>query len=84
MRAVAAIDAVAKGPVPESEPLERFAVYSAMAGKSRLARSIESSVGAMRKTMIPVTTKGLGELPRPLTPEELAELTRWIDMLDRI
>ena len=84
IRAVAAIDAVAKGPVAESEPLERFAVYSAMADKSRLAKSIESSVDAMRKTMIPVTTKGLGELPRSLTPEELAELMRWVDMLDRI
>jgi serine protease Do len=84
IRAVAAGDATPKSPMAESEPLERFAVYSAAAAKSRLAKPIESAVDAMRKTMIPVTTKGLGELPRPLTAEELAELIRWIDMLDRI
>jgi hypothetical protein len=33
---------------------------------------------------VPVTQKDLGKDPRDLTPEELAELARWIDMLDRI
>ena len=33
---------------------------------------------------IPLTAKNLGEMPRSLTPDEWAELVRWIDMLDRI
>ena len=38
----------------------------------------------MRRMMIPVTAKSLGEVPRYLKPDELAQLVRWIDMLDRI
>ena len=33
---------------------------------------------------IPVTVKNLGDVPRYLNAEELAELARWIDTLDRI
>jgi len=33
---------------------------------------------------VPVTLKDLGEQPRYLNADELAELARWIDMLDRI
>ena len=32
----------------------------------------------------PVTLNGLGEQPRPLNADELAELIRWIDTLDRL
>ena len=38
----------------------------------------------MRKAKIPVTVKNLGDVPRYLNAEELAELVRWIDTLDRI
>jgi pimeloyl-ACP methyl ester carboxylesterase len=84
IRAVAAVDAVPAGQTPENEPPYRLAVYSASAHNSRLARSIETSVAAMRKMKVPVTTKNLGEATRALTTDELAELARWIDMLDRI
>jgi serine protease Do len=82
--AVAAVEAVPAGEAPENEPLGRLAVYLAAAGKSRLARSVESATAAMRKAKIPVTVRNLGDVPRYLNSEELAELARWIDTLDRI
>jgi serine protease Do len=84
IRAVAAVEALPTGQAPENEPTYRLAVYSATAAKSRLARPAEAAVAALRKLKIPVTVKDLGELPRYLNPEELAELMRWIDTLDRI
>lgn len=84
VRAVAAVDAMPAGAMPENEPPYRLAVYSAIASKSRWVRPIETANAAMRKMKIPVTVKSLGETPRAMNPEELAELARWIDMLDRI
>ena len=84
IRAVAAVEAMPAGGAPENEPTRRLAVYTATAAKSRLARPVEAAVAALRKLKIPVTVKDLGELPRYLNPEELAELARWIDTLDRI
>ena len=68
----------------ERPACDRLAVYLATAGKSRVARPVELAVAAMRQEKIPVTVKNLGEVPRYLNAEELAELVRWIDTLDRI
>ena len=38
----------------------------------------------LRTEKYPVTLKDLGPAPRPLSADELAELARWIDSLDRI
>jgi hypothetical protein len=38
----------------------------------------------LQAAKFPVTLKSLGEQPRELTAEELTELARWIDTLDRI
>jgi hypothetical protein len=56
----------------------------ATANNSRVGRAVESAVTAFRQERIPVTVKRLGEVPRGLNADELAELARWIDMLDRI
>ena len=56
----------------------------ASADKSPAARPIEQAAAALREMKIPVTVKSLGEVPRYLNAEELAELVRWIDTLDRI
>ena len=84
IRAVAAVEAAPPGQAPENDPTHRLAVYSAAAAKSRFAHPIEAGVAAMRQFKIPVTVKKLGDAPRPLNPDEVAELARWIDMLDRI
>ncbi|MGD0899410.1 MAG: PDZ domain-containing protein [Thermoguttaceae bacterium] len=84
VRAVAAIDAAMILPPPESDPEHRLAVYAASAKKSPLAAAIAQSVVRLREAKVPVTEKDLGDEPRDLKPDELAELLRWIDMLDRI
>jgi hypothetical protein len=66
------------------EPLHRFAVYLATAKKSAKAREIEAAVQHLKSVKIPLTVKPLGDDARNLNPDELAELARWIDMLDRI
>ena len=84
IRAVAAVEAAPVGPPPENDPLHRLAVYLASAEKSPAARPIGQATAALRRMKIPVTAKGLGEMPRYLNAEELSQLARWIDMLDRI
>ncbi len=39
---------------------------------------------ALREKKFPVTEKDLGKKPRDLNDDELSELVRWIDTLDRI
>jgi hypothetical protein len=84
VRAVAAVDAPMSGRVPENDPAHPFAAYIAWAEKSESAERIENGVQQLRTAKYPVTVKDLGEDPRYLNDEELAELVRWIDMLDRI
>jgi len=83
-RAVVAVDAPVGSPLPEIDPLHRMAVYTTTARKSPRAGLIEKTIARIRNTKIPVTVKDLGEVPRYLNDDELAELARWIDMLDRI
>jgi phosphoribosylcarboxyaminoimidazole (NCAIR) mutase len=61
-----------------------MAIYVGKAGKSAHARRIEAAVTELREMKIPVTVKNLGDVSRYLSREELAELARWIDTLDRI
>jgi serine protease Do len=84
IRAVAAVEAAPTGRPPENDPLHRLAVYVASAGTSQAAKAIQRATAAMRKMRIPVVVKDLGDTPRYLNAEELAELVRWIDTLDRI
>jgi len=84
VRAVAAVEGLPRSPLPDVDPLHRLAVYSAAARKSRRTALIEKAVGRMREAKIPVTVKDLGEVARDLNIDELAELIRWIDTLDRI
>ena len=84
VRGVAVVEAVPTGQPPENDPLNRLSVYLASASRSPAARSVELSLAAFQKQKTPLTVKSLGEMPRSLNAEELAELARWIDMLDRI
>ncbi len=84
IRAVAAVEAAPAGQPPENDPLHRMAVYIATASKSPVARPVEQAMALLRQKKIPVVLKNLGDVPRYLNPEELSELVRWIDTLDRI
>jgi serine protease Do len=84
VRGVVAVDGPAEGLIPETDPANRLAIYVATAAKSRTAGLIRQTVTQLRQLHYPVTTKDLGPEPRDLTADEVAELARWIDTLDRI
>jgi serine protease Do len=84
VRAVAAIQSPLAGRPPENDPDHRLAFYVASASQGESAGEIRESTTRLREMKYPVSTKDLGEKPRPLNAEELAELARWIDTLDRI
>lgn len=83
-RGLVAIDAGWIGPVPENEPAYRLAVYVVRAAQSPAAAAVEQMVARLRQARFPTTVKDLGPQPRPLAQDELAELARWIDTLDRL
>lgn len=86
VRAVAAVDAPmpARAQVPTNDPVERLAIYSAAPAAGQTAAPIKAGVGRLKAMKYPVTEVSLGPASRYLTPDELAELVRWIDALDRI
>jgi serine protease Do len=84
VRAVAAVEAPMAVRPPEHDPLYPMAFYVAWAKASPDADAIRASVRRLREMKYPVTVKRLGEESRYLRAEELSELVRWIDVLDRI
>jgi poly(3-hydroxybutyrate) depolymerase len=86
LRAVAAVDS----PLPrvaqmgETDPGERMAFYAAIATKSETTAAVEAGIARLRALKFPVTVHQLGEQGRYLTTEELEQLVRWFDSLDRI
>jgi poly(3-hydroxybutyrate) depolymerase len=84
VRGAAAIDAPMTGAVPGREPPLGLAFYVARAQGSRSAAAIQQTIARLRQMKFPVTVKELGPQVRALTAEELAELVRWIDTLDRL
>ncbi len=86
VRAIAAIDAAPPGrtKLPENDPVNRLAFFLGTAEKSATAPQIKGATAKLETAKFPVTQKLLGEQPRELSAEELLELGRWIDALDRI
>jgi serine protease Do len=86
VRGVAAVDAALprRAQPPPNDPLQRLAVFSASGGTSELAQAIKTGLEQLQQMKYPVTVKELGPIARNLTHEEVAELVRWIDALDRI
>jgi S1-C subfamily serine protease/predicted esterase len=85
VRGVAAVDAsLPIGFRPgENDPARRLAVYITQAEKSKLAEAVQSTAETLRAMKFPVTVKNLDQ-PRYLNDEEVAELIRWADALDRL
>ena len=86
VRGVVALDAAMprRPQPPHNDPVQRLAFYIAVAEKSALAKRIGHDVELLRTLKYPVTLKGLGDTPRSLNADDIAELTRWIDTLDRL
>jgi S1-C subfamily serine protease/predicted esterase len=86
IRAIAAIDALPppRTSLPDNDPINRLAIFLGQADKSPAAAGLKALGEHLQAAKFPVTKKSLGEQPRDLTGDELAELARWIDTLDRI
>jgi len=86
VRAIVAIDAVPSSGsrVPDADPIRRLAYFIAQSDKAPLAQVIKSLTSAMETMKLPVTKLPLGEKPRDLNDDELKQLGRWLDTLDRI
>jgi len=61
-----------------------MAFYAAIATKSETTAAVEAGIARLRALKFPVTVHQLGEQGRYLTTEELEQLVRWFDSLDRI
>ncbi|MDX1944430.1 MAG: hypothetical protein SFU86_03415, partial [Pirellulaceae bacterium] len=86
IRAICAVDAAppARSKAPENDPINRLAYYLASGQKSPAAATLKAIATRLEAAKFPVVQRSLGDAPRDLTAEELAELARWIDSLDRI
>ena len=84
VRAAVVCDGPLAGEPDALDPSDRLAIYLAAAKKSRYAAMVKAAIGKIRDAKIPLTIKDLGENSRELSDDELDELVRWIDMLDRI
>jgi serine protease Do len=78
------IDAPFAGSPPENDPQHRLSVYWATFKKSPSARSATKGIAKLQEMKVPLVVKDSGEAPRSLTDDELSELARWIDALDRM
>ncbi|MBI1903344.1 MAG: PDZ domain-containing protein [Planctomycetia bacterium] len=84
-RGVVAVDAAIASPPPEAEPTFPLAIYATKAIQGRApGPQIEAGIKRLRDLKYPVTVKDQGNAARELNAEELGELARWIDALDRI
>lgn len=86
IRAICASDAAPppRVQIPDADPINRLAFFLAKAEKSPAAAGQKALAERLKAAKFPITEKSLGEQPRELTADELAELARWIDTLDRI
>lgn len=83
IRGVVAINGAAAGRLGENEPLQRLAFYVADSEQSRFRQQSLATIEKLRDMKYPVTIRERAE-DRSLSADELQEVGRWIDSLDRI
>ena len=86
VRAVAAVDAPLPRMVelPETDPVASAGVLHDLGRKERRPPAVEAGIKRLRDMKYPVSVQEVGDQPRYLTTEELQQLVRWFDSLDRI
>lgn len=85
VRAIIAVDALPpRVKLPTNDPINRLAFFLAKADKSPPPAVYKALVTRFKQEKLPVTEQSLGAESRDLTADELAQLGRWIDTLDRI
>jgi serine protease Do len=86
IRGVAAVDAAIPGRAapPANDPLQRLAIYMTRAESGRLTERVDQNAEQLREMGYPVTLQDLGAQSRYLTADEIEQLARWVDSLDRL
>lgn len=69
---------------PATDPVQPLAVYSVSSEKSEVAIRIGAGEKLLAEQAFPILTRVLAGDERYLNKQELLELVRWIDALDRI
>ncbi len=69
--------------IPANDPVQRLAVLGAHSGEGRQGRAIAQSLQRFRDQGYPVSTQQVSDPEQYVPQEELGELIRWIDTLDR-
>jgi S1-C subfamily serine protease len=67
-----------------TDPLAPLAIYSAHATDSRQARRIDAGLARWRALKYPVTSKSLPAGKAVLSADDITEIGRWLDTLDRL
>ncbi len=76
---------MAAGRPSEHEPVHPLTFYVTKSAAGRVKPpQVDAFAAQVRGLKYPVTVKDLGPTARYLNAEELAELVRWMDTLDRI
>jgi len=86
IRAVAAIEAPLPSALklPEAEPATRRWFWSASSAKSPQRSAIASMSKRFAAAKLPLLEHNTGDEVRDLNAEELTQLGRWLDSLDRL
>lgn len=86
IRAIVAIDSVPPSGtrLPDADPIRPLAFVLGQAEKSAVAPLMKSLMSALESMKFPLTKFSLGDKSRDLDEDELTQLGRWLDTLDRI
>ena len=86
VRAIIPIDAVmpARTPVRANDPLERLAVYSITPATSRLKAPISAGLKRLSDAKYPVHDRSIANPNGMIEEDQIQEMLRWLDTLDRI
>lgn len=86
VRGIAPVEAAlpARLRVPDNDPLQRLAVFSAVPEKSRSQAPVEAGLEALRERKFPVHAVTQEEGAQGLDRAERELLVRWMDLLDRL
>ena len=84
-RAIVAVDAAmpVRLRAPDNDPVYPLAILTTQAPKSRVAARVEQAIEQLRNMKYPVTVLPM-DTARALNDQELEQVVRWIDTLDRI
>ncbi len=84
VRGLAGVDLHWLGELPANDPLHPLAIFLSRSDATRLRPLVERTLQQWRQQKYPVTVRRLAAGALALDDVGLAELSRWIDMLDRI